>query len=238
MRAVGAATRCDQPAPSTRATTRVRSSGPLPSAAARTITPEISWPGRHPSGRLDSNANSPRFMENAWTSTMASSLAGSGSGTSRNSTGIGADGVFTRASMISLLFVSKVLLHPRICTRPGRSSFDSITSRTFLGVDMSAAAIYTFYQGSFTFTTGLRSFGVTVDASPKERSANRTVRSGSSTSRRSRVVSARSSGLALHTAGSSALSDDVAHPPHRNAILLEATSVVATRPTKPNGKSV
>src|SRR5580693_1907582 len=39
------------------------------------------------------------------------------------------------------------------------------------------------------------SFGVTVNASPKERSANRTVRSGSSTSRRSRVVSARSSGL-------------------------------------------
>ena len=38
-----------------------------------------------------------------------------------------------------------------------------------------------------------------------------------------------SSGLALHTAGSCALSDDVAHPPHRNAILLEATSV-ATRP--------
>jgi hypothetical protein len=29
----------------------------------------------------------------------------------------------------------------------------------------------------------------------------------------------------------------VAHPPHRNAILLEATSV-ATLPAKPNSKSV
>src|SRR6202040_2523198 len=46
------------------------------------------------------------------------------------------------------------------------------------------------------------SFGVTVNASPKEQSVNRIVRSGSSTSRRSRAVSARSSGLALHTAGS------------------------------------
>ena len=106
MRAVGAATRCAQPPPSARVTTRVPSFGPLPSAAARKTTPAISWPGRHPSGLMPSKASSPRFTENAWTSTIASPAAGSGSATSRNSTGIGADGVFTTASTRSLLFVS------------------------------------------------------------------------------------------------------------------------------------
>ena len=99
IRAVGAATRCDQPAPSTSATTRVPFSGPLPSAAGCTMTPATSWPGRHPSGLFASKASSPRFMENAWTSIIASSGIGTGSGTSLSSTAIGADGVFTRASI-------------------------------------------------------------------------------------------------------------------------------------------
>ena len=105
MRAVGAATRCDQPAPSTHATTRVPFSGPLPSAAGCTMTPATSWPGRHPSGLLANKASSPRFKENAWTSTIASSGIGTGSGTSLSSTGMGADGVFTSASIsFSFLF--------------------------------------------------------------------------------------------------------------------------------------
>jgi hypothetical protein len=63
------------------------------------MTPATSWPGRHPSGLLASKASSPRFKENAWTSTIASSGIGTGSGTSLSSTAIGADGVFTSANI-------------------------------------------------------------------------------------------------------------------------------------------
>src|SRR6202040_1720556 len=55
----------------------------------------------------------------------------------------------------------------------------------------------------------------------KERCANRTVRSGSSTSRSSRIVSTESSESTSHTAGSCAASDDGAYPRQWNTILLE-----------------
>ncbi len=93
MRWLGTAARSAQPAQSVSATTRVPAAGPAPSAARRSTTPAMSWPGRQPSGRLWNSRNSPRFSENAWTATSASFAAGSGSGTSRIATGAAPFGV-------------------------------------------------------------------------------------------------------------------------------------------------
>ncbi len=72
MRWLGTAARSAQPSQSHSATTRVPAAGPLPSAAARSTTPAMSWPGRQPSGRTWNSRNSPRLSEKAWTATSAS----------------------------------------------------------------------------------------------------------------------------------------------------------------------
>ena len=69
----GTAARCAQPALSVNATTRVPALGPAAVCRrAAATTPLMSWPGRQPSGRVCISRNSPRFSENARTSTSAS----------------------------------------------------------------------------------------------------------------------------------------------------------------------
>src|SRR6266568_4630277 len=86
------------------------------------------------SGRLTTPVTSaPARKENACTSNKLSSGAGSGSATSRNVTGVGADGVFTSASMLSpsqsfVGYCTYYILESAFLTRSQRKFFSMGTS--------------------------------------------------------------------------------------------------------------
>ena len=90
-------TRSAHPPPCTHATTRVPGGGLEPSSAGSAITPATSHPGRHPSSAVSKAVHSPRFSEQARTSTTAMPSAGEGSSTSRSSMPPGAPEAATSA---------------------------------------------------------------------------------------------------------------------------------------------
>ena len=125
-RRVGAATRSDHPPPSAAPKTRVPTGGPEPSAAAATTIPATSWPGAHPSVRISRSASSPRWIENACTSTTASSGAGAGSGRSACCKPPGAEGSVTKPRTVP----SVTILPHRGPSRRARDSPRSRRRRT------------------------------------------------------------------------------------------------------------
>jgi hypothetical protein len=68
-----------------------------PSSAGSAITPATAHPGRHPSSAVSKAVHSPRFSEQARTSTTAMPSAGEGSSTSRSSMPPGAPEAATSA---------------------------------------------------------------------------------------------------------------------------------------------